>query len=73
MTLREHAIALVSVVIGLGLTQLLSNLHELIAARRRVRWYALPLLFVSSPRYHWFATLATSVLVFARLFQQSIH
>jgi hypothetical protein len=45
MDLREHAFALISVVLGLALTQLLSNLNDLIAARRHVRWYPLPLIW----------------------------
>jgi hypothetical protein len=45
MELREHSIALISVVIGLGLTDLLGNLNRLIRARREVRWSALPLVW----------------------------
>jgi hypothetical protein len=45
MNPREHAFALVSVVLALALTQLLSNLNDLIAARKHVRWHALPLIW----------------------------
>ena len=48
MDLREHAFALISVVLGLALTQLLSNLNDLIAARHHVRWYPLPLIWALS-------------------------
>jgi len=58
MNLREHAFALVSVVLGLALTQLLSNLNDLIAARKHVRWYPLPLIwsataFMVVTNYWW--------------------
>ena len=58
MNLREHAFALVSVVLGLALTQLLSNLNDLIAARKHVRWYPLPLIwaataFATATNYWW--------------------
>lgn len=45
MDIREHSITLVSVIVGLGLTELLANLNRLIRSRRDVRWYALPLLW----------------------------
>jgi hypothetical protein len=58
MDLREHAFALVSVVLGLALTQLLSNLNDLIAARKHVHWYPLPLIwaataFAVATNYWW--------------------
>ena len=58
MDLREHAFALVSVVLGLALTQLLSNLNDLISARKHVRWYPLPLIwaataFAVATNYWW--------------------
>ena len=43
MDIREHSIALVSVIVGLGLTDLLGNLNRLIRARRTIRWDALPI------------------------------
>jgi hypothetical protein len=45
MDIGEHSVTLVSVIVGLGLTELLGNLNRLIRARREVRWYALPLLW----------------------------
>jgi hypothetical protein len=47
MDIREHSITLVSVIVGLGLTELLANLNRLIRSRRDVRWYALPLLWAA--------------------------
>ena len=46
MDIREHSITLVSVIVGLGLTELLSNLNALIRSRD-VRWYALPLAWAA--------------------------
>jgi hypothetical protein len=43
MALSEHLIIIVSIIVGLGLTDLLANLHCLIRDRKRVRWSALPL------------------------------
>lgn len=45
MDIREHSITLVSVIVGLGLTELLANLNRLVRARAEVRWHALPLLW----------------------------
>ena len=45
MDIREHSVALISVIVGLGLTVLLANLNKLIRARREIRWDALPLLW----------------------------
>lgn len=47
MDIREHSITLVSVIVGLGLTELLANLNVLIRSRLGVRWYALPLLWAA--------------------------
>jgi hypothetical protein len=43
MGLREHSIALISVVVGLGLADLLGNFNRLMRFRREVRWDALSL------------------------------
>lgn len=43
MDIREHSLALISVVIGLGLTSLLGGFNRLMRRRREVRWDALPL------------------------------
>ena len=45
MDIGEHSVTLVSVIVGLGLTELLGNLNRLVRARREVRWHALPLLW----------------------------
>ena len=45
MDIREHSITLVSVIVGLGLTELLGNLNRLIRARQDVRWHPLPLVW----------------------------
>jgi hypothetical protein len=45
MDVREHSVTLVSVIVGLGLTELLGNLNRLIRARHEVRWHPLPLLW----------------------------
>jgi len=51
MDIREHSITLVSVIVGLGLTELLGNLNRLVRSRRDVRWHALPLIWATgSPR-----------------------
>jgi hypothetical protein len=47
MDIREHSITLVSVIVGLGLTELLANLNRLIRSRRDVRWHALPLAWAT--------------------------
>ena len=43
MDIREHSVALISVVIGLGLTSLLGNFNRLMRRRSEIRWDALPL------------------------------
>jgi hypothetical protein len=47
MDIREHSITLVSVIVGLGLTELLANLNRLVRSRQAVRWHALPLLWAA--------------------------
>jgi hypothetical protein len=54
----EHLAVLVSIIVGLGITQLLSGVHRLAQARGRVRLYWLPLvwvalLFVSQVEWWW--------------------
>lgn len=43
MSLSEHSIVFVSILVGLGITELLANLHRLIRDRARVNWDTLPL------------------------------
>jgi hypothetical protein len=45
INLAEHWSTLVSIIIGLGIADLLVNLHRLIHARERVRWDPLPLVW----------------------------
>ena len=45
MNLTEHSIALISVIVGMGLSQLLSDFNGLIHARSNVRWHPLPLVW----------------------------
>jgi hypothetical protein len=47
MDIREHSVALISVIIGLGLTSLLGSFNRLVRRRREVRWDALPLVWAS--------------------------
>jgi hypothetical protein len=47
MDATSHSITLISIIVGLGLTELLLNLHRLIYARRQVRWDPLPLLWTA--------------------------
>jgi hypothetical protein len=50
----NHSITLISIVIGLGLTELLGNLYRLVRDRKSVAWDALPLA--------WFAFVLLFVL-----------
>jgi hypothetical protein len=45
MNLREHSLALISVVIGLGLTTLLGSFNRLMRRRGELRWHPLPLVW----------------------------
>lgn len=47
MSLQEFSVALVAVIVGLGLTELLGNLNRLIRARLRVSWHPLPLIWAA--------------------------
>ena len=48
MDATSHSITLISIIVGLGLTELLLNLHRLIHARRDVRWDLLPLVWTAT-------------------------
>jgi len=48
MDATSHSVTLISIIVGLGLTELLLNLHRLIHARRQVRWDPLPLLWTAT-------------------------
>lgn len=56
MDIATHAITLISIIIGLGLTEMFSKLYRLVRNRKRVRWDFLPLA--------WVATLFLLVLNF---------
>lgn len=45
--MTEHWATLVSIIIGLGIADLLVNFHRLIHARKRVEWDALPLVWAA--------------------------
>ena len=45
--MTEHWATLVSIIIGLGIADLLVNLHRLIHAGKRVDWDALPLVWAT--------------------------
>ena len=47
MDIRDHSITLVSVIVGLGLTELLASLNGLVRSRNAVHWYALPLAWAA--------------------------
>jgi hypothetical protein len=47
MSRFEYLLPLVSIVVGLALTDLLGSLHRLIGARRKVRWHWLPLVWAA--------------------------
>jgi hypothetical protein len=48
MDVEAHSITLISIIVGLGLTEMFGNLHRLIRNRERVRWDALPLAWVAT-------------------------
>lgn len=59
MDITEYWATLVSIIIGLGIADLLVNFHRLIHDRKRVRWDALPLLWAGITLLllfnHWWA------------------
>ena len=54
MDIKEHSVTLISIILGIGLTEMLGNLHRLIRNRRRVTWDFLPVT--------WAATLLLLVI-----------
>lgn len=62
LTPFEHLSVLISIILGLGLTHLLTSVHRLVQARDRVRTYWLPLLWVAlifvSQIEWWWASFA---------------
>ncbi|HEX8693187.1 MAG TPA: hypothetical protein VF746_12245 [Longimicrobium sp.] len=74
----EHLLALVSIIVGLGLTDLLGSLHRLIRARRRVRWHWLPLLWAAGVllltlQYWWVFFRTGRAPVWGNFFAFVIH
>jgi hypothetical protein len=58
MTPFEHLAVLISIILGLGVTHLLTSVHHLVMARARVRFYWLPLLwtvlmFIAQIEWWW--------------------
>jgi hypothetical protein len=47
MDLSQHWETLVSIILGIAIADVLMHMHELIHARHRVRWDALPLLWTT--------------------------
>ena len=65
MDIREHSVALISVVIGRRLTSLFGNFNRLMRRRGEIRWDALPLAWALIAlmlvnNYWWGFTLAWS-------------
>lgn len=48
MNITEHSVTLISIILGLGLTEMLGNLHRLIRNRRRVTWDWLPVTWTAA-------------------------
>ena len=48
MTIQEHSVTLISIIVGLGLTEMFGNLHRLIRLRSRVTWDWLPVLWATT-------------------------
>ena len=47
MTASEHLLVLFSIVLGLGMTELLSSVHHLLHPRTTVKWHWLPLVWAA--------------------------
>lgn len=67
MDITTHLVTLISIVIGIGLTEMLGNLHRLIRNRRRVTWDWLPVtwsvvLLLLVVNYWWSIYLGVSGL-----------
>lgn len=48
MDIVNHAITLISIIVGIGLTEMFGNLHRLIRNRSQVSWDWLPVLWAAS-------------------------
>ncbi|HUP90578.1 MAG TPA: hypothetical protein VM100_14560, partial [Longimicrobiales bacterium] len=59
MTQFEHVAVLISIIIGVGITQLLTNVYQLIQVRDRVKAFWLPIMwtcviFVAMVEWWWY-------------------
>jgi hypothetical protein len=73
-----HLLALVSIIVGLALTDLLGSLHRLIRARRRVRWHWLPLVWAAGVlllnlQYWWVFFRVGKARVWGKLLELGVH
>ena len=48
MDIINHAVTLISIIVGIGLTEMFGNLHRLIRNRAQVSWDWLPVLWAAS-------------------------
>jgi hypothetical protein len=48
MDIETHSITLISIIVGLGLTEMFGNLHRLVRHRERVHWDVLPLVWAAT-------------------------
>lgn len=67
MDIRTHLVTLISIIIGIGLTEMLGNLHRLVRNRGRVQWDWLPVawsaaLLLLVINYWWSIYLGVSGL-----------
>jgi len=67
MDIIEHSLTLISIIIGLGLTEMFANLHRLIRNRSRVTWDWLPVTWATAllllvVNYWWSIYLGVSGL-----------
>jgi len=67
MDITTHLVTLISIIIGIGLTEMLGNLHRLIRNRRRVTWDWMPVawstvLLLLVINYWWSIYLGVSGL-----------
>jgi len=76
MDIEAHWITLISIIIGLALTEMLNNLHGLIRDRTHVRWDPLPLVWAATSLFlvlnYWWAAY-TAVMLLIRLLTQVVR
>lgn len=73
MTPFEHLFVLFSIILGLGLTELLSSFHHLLHPSARVRWHWLPMVWVwivfQSIVFWWWAMFGFTALDVPNFFE----